>query len=88
MKLLLTGASGFIGQAVISKLMIDGHELVLLSRSPSKLEKRYGNLHTCYFWDALSGPPDKTVFDGIDGIINLMGEGVANKRWTKNRNRK
>jgi len=88
MKLLLTGASGFIGQAVISKLMIDGHELVLLSRSPSKLEKRYGNLHTCYFWDALSGPPDKKIFDGIDGIINLMGEGVANKRWTKKQKQK
>ena len=67
MKLLLTGASGFIGQAVIAKLMRDGHELVLVSRSPSKLEKQYGTLHTYYFWDALSGPPDKEIFEGVDG---------------------
>ena len=88
MKLLLTGASGFVGQAVISKLMTDGHELVLVSRTPSKLEARYGNLHTYYFWDALSGVPDKEVFNGIDGIINLMGESVANKRWTTQQKQK
>lgn len=88
MKLLLTGASGFIGQAVIAKLMRDGHELVLVSRSPSKLEKQYGTLHTYYFWDALSVPPNKEVFEGVDGIINLMGEGVANKRWTKKQKQK
>lgn len=88
MKVLLTGASGFIGGAVISELVYQGHELVLLSRSPLTLEERYDGVHRCYRWDALTGPPPREVFDGVEAVINLMGEGVANKRWTEAQKRK
>ncbi|RAP38751.1 TIGR01777 family protein, partial [Candidatus Marinamargulisbacteria bacterium SCGC AAA071-K20] len=88
MKILVTGGSGFIGQALISKLTHEGHQLVLVSRNLSKLKKKYGNIHECHLWDALTGSPPKEIFSGVEGIVNLMGEGVANKRWTKKQKQK
>lgn len=83
MKLLITGASGFIGAHIITLLEKSGHQLVLLSRNPKLLKLKYRNRHECYMWDALLGLPPKEAFNGVNGIINLMGEGVANKRWSK-----
>lgn len=82
MKILITGGSGFVGESIVLSLIRAGHELVLLSRNPQKLYDRYGSLVRCYEWDALSGPPEKEAFNGVETIINLMGEGVAEKRWS------
>lgn len=83
MKLLMTGGTGFIGQALALELSRRGHKLIFLTRNPKKIDERYDGLHKGIAWDAMSGPPPKEAFEGIDGIINLMGEGVADKRWSK-----
>ncbi|RAP32524.1 TIGR01777 family protein [Candidatus Marinamargulisbacteria bacterium SCGC AG-410-N11] len=88
MKILITGASGYIGQNIILKLMKKNHSLVLLSRRPDQLKELYGDIHTYIQWDALAGPPPKDAFNNIDAIINLMGEGVAEKRWSKKQKQK
>jgi len=88
MKILVTGGSGFIGKNLILKLLKAGHSLTLLSRNPDKLSRRYGSIVTTVQWDALSGPPPAKAFDGIEAVINLMGEGVAEKRWTEAQKKK
>ena len=88
MKVLLTGGSGFVGEALVAELVALGCELVFLTRSPASMRMRYGEDHTYYYWDALLGRPDAQVFDGVAVIVNLMGEGIADKRWTKTQKEK
>jgi len=83
MKLLITGATGFIGQAVVRACMQAGYTLVIATRNPDRARQQLGECHAYYQWDALAGPLDHAAIGPVDGILNLMGEGVAERRWTR-----
>lgn len=86
MRLVVTGATGFIGTALCAKLLEQGHALTLFTRgSPRDANtgtKRW--LHwtpgTLREWDA--------ALDGADGVINLAGEPIAGKKWTHTQRRR
>jgi len=80
MKLIIAGGTGFIGSALCSKLIEQGHSLTLLIRlrsltiiAPSK---------NSIPWNPESAGAWEQAIDGVDGIINLAGEPIAAKRWT------
>lgn len=83
MKILLAGASGFIGTSLIRKLTDSGHKLVLLTRDLEKSARRTHQAIDLVYWDGKNvGAWCKHVQDA-DAIINLSGEGIAEKRWTR-----
>lgn len=71
MKILITGGTGFIGQALQKQLRESGHQVVILSR-------RGGDFH----WNPAKGEMESSALDGVDAIIHLAGAGIAEKRWT------
>ena len=77
MKIVLAGASGFLGRPLAERLAADGHQLVLLTRRPM------GDVAGQVAWQ-----PDGTAgawagaLDGADAVVNLAGESVAGGRWT------
>ena len=77
MNITLTGASGFIGQRLIQRLLTDGHKLHVLGR------KRGALPDTVDFstWDVLAGEPPLDSLSQADAVIHLAGEPVA-QRWT------
>ena len=75
MKVLISGSGGFIGSALVSRLAGEGHQVVRLVRAP-----RGGGLEIV--WDAMSGTPNPAAFDGIEGVVHLAGEPIAEGRWT------
>ncbi|MEX0805276.1 MAG: TIGR01777 family oxidoreductase [Candidatus Binatia bacterium] len=81
MKIVITGASGFIGSLVTDRLWSQYHSVTLLSRNPP----REANV-TKKEWHAwkpgIPGNWEQSI-DGSDGIINLAGEPIAAKRWTE-----
>jgi uncharacterized protein len=86
MRLVVTGASGFIGPFLCARLLEKGHTLTLLTRvaprDSSTATKRW--LH----WTPGTPGDWEKVVDGADGVINLAGEPIAAKRWTEHQKRK
>jgi len=74
-KLLLTGASGPIGRG----LLASRPDAVVLSRNPRNLG------HKAYAWDPVSQLPPAEAMEGVDQVVHLAGEPVADGRWTDGR---
>lgn len=84
MKILITGATGFVGTALSRKLLNEGHELHVLTRNISHLPSLLINPKVKAFeWkNTQETPPEESII-GIDGVINLMGENIAGKKWSE-----
>ena len=81
MKLVIAGASGFIGSMLVQRLWQRGDALVLLSRKSRSLA---GDPNTKWLvWEPGESGGWGESIDGADGIVNLAGEGIAEKRWTE-----
>lgn len=80
MKLVISGATGFIGSELVSQLARQSHTLTLLSRKP-RAHPRSANIQWMV-WDGGVPGSWQTALDGADGVINLAGEPIAAKRWT------
>lgn len=81
MRIVLAGATGFIGSALVPALTGAGHEAVVLTRS------RTGNVEgaSTAVWDGRS--VDEMLLDGVDAVVNLSGATLAGRRWTARRKR-
>ncbi len=69
--LLVTGATGLIGPPLCAVLRAKGHTVRTLSRGEQGDHQ----------WDVAAGTMDRSALDGVDVIIHLAGESVA-QRWT------
>jgi len=87
MKILITGATGFIGSALVKALLEKGHELVLLSRSRRPSVPNDPRVRAV-FWNPDGEPNGVQEVDGADAVVNLAGEPMAAKRWTKGQKEK
>lgn len=86
MRALVTGASGRIGEALCDELLARGDEVVGLTRDPEKARAAQSQV-TWHAWEpTLERPPD-AAFEGVDGVVNLVGEKI-NQRWTEEAKRK
>ena len=78
MNILITGGSGFLGTALIKRLLQQQHHITVTSRAPEKFPIQHATL-TAIKTDQLSS------IQQIDLVINLAGAGIADKRWTDKR---
>lgn len=78
MKILITGATGFIGSHLTAALARQRHEVVRLSRSqPDPADPRQ------FQWDPAAGSLDERALDGVEAVFHLAGEGIASSRWNE-----
>lgn len=86
MKVLVTGATGLIGQSLCQTLTGEGHTVVALSRSPSTGKRLAAR--AVYAWEPDAGPPPPQAFDGVEAVVHLAGESIAARRWTDEQKRR
>jgi uncharacterized protein len=82
MKVVIAGGSGLIGRRVIAELLQARHDVTVLSRSPEKVRKYFPAVRG-ELWDTKTSNILIDVLDGADALINLTGESIASKRWTR-----
>ncbi|WP_062059736.1 TIGR01777 family oxidoreductase [Aquimarina longa] len=80
MKVLITGATGMIGQEIVTLCHQSGFSVHYLTTDRNKLNYSTVN-YQGYFWNPKNGEIDIECFKGVEVIINLAGATVA-KRWT------
>lgn len=80
MKVLVTGASGTIGQALCDALFARGDTIVGLTRDPGRARLANPRV-TWHKWEPTLERPDPSAFDGVDGVVHLLGERIDQK-WT------
>lgn len=78
MKVLIAGGAGLLGNRLSEYLTKGGYSVVHLSRNPQP-DSKYPTFH----WDVEKKIIDTSAFNDVDFVINLAGEGIANKKWTK-----
>jgi hypothetical protein len=78
--ILITGGSGLVGKALTKRLILEGHEVRILSRHPKSTDSIKS-----FFWNVEKQKVDEKAFENIEHIVHLAGSGIADKRWTNAR---
>ena len=80
MRILVSGASGLIGSALVPALESSGHEVLRLVRR----EPRH---RTEIPWDPAGGDLEASRLTGLGAVVHLAGENIGASRWTEARKR-
>ena len=72
--ILITGSSGLIGTEILKYLAEEGYNVSLLKRSKVLKANEF-------FWDPSTGEIDEFAIQGIDVVVHLAGEPIA-QRWS------
>ncbi|MFZ5468280.1 MAG: TIGR01777 family oxidoreductase [Myxococcota bacterium] len=78
MRIAITGGTGFIGSALVQRLLAEGHEVKVLSRHPQRARLPKGA--SAGFFDAFL-PLEEGLLDDMEAVVHLAGEPIG-RRWT------
>ena len=86
MKVAITGATGFVGSRLVERLSASGHQILVLTRNLAAAQKvfpksAFPNLEIVAYTPTASGAWQEAIAL-CDGVVNLAGEPIAEKRWT------
>ncbi len=79
MKILITGATGLVGTALVKLLLAKKHTVNILSLSLSGIEDKPN--FNAFLWNPELGKIDENCLYQVDVIIHLAGANIS-KRWT------
>ncbi|MCK6609279.1 MAG: TIGR01777 family oxidoreductase [Flavobacterium sp.] len=79
MTVLITGATGLVGQELVSLLLKNGFTVHYLSTSKSKLVSQ--NNYKGFYWNPKTSEIDLNALTDVEVIVHLAGASVA-KKWT------
>ncbi|HLV15027.1 MAG TPA: TIGR01777 family oxidoreductase [Xanthomarina sp.] len=80
MKVLITGATGLVGDAIVAQCKKQSISVHYLTTSKEKIQTTEN--YKGFYWNPAKQEIDKACFEGVDAIINLAGAPIS-KRWTQ-----
>lgn len=82
MKIIVTGATGFIGRSLVGRCVAEQHQVVALTRDAGRAGHLFPAGVKVLTWDGATAGAWASEVDGADAIVNLAGESIGAKRWT------
>jgi|TARA_B100002003_G_C14131523_1_gene544203 hypothetical protein len=82
MKILITGATGFVGEKLVMALVGKNHKVSVLTRDPESTQKRLPIVYNIPRWEPELYTPSSQEFSNVDAVIHLAGSNIASGRWT------
>ncbi len=83
-RIVVTGATGFIGKPLTQSLLAQGYAVTALVRRPDVAREQLPAAVQLEFWDGRN-PPSAQVFSGAYAVVHLAGESVAKWPWSRAR---
>jgi uncharacterized protein (TIGR01777 family) len=83
----ITGATGLVGSALAVSCARDGMRVSALVRDTARGAERLPSA-TLFAWDSTAGPPPDAAFEGVDVVVNLVGESLSSGRWNEARKKR
>ncbi|TNE99490.1 MAG: TIGR01777 family protein [Deltaproteobacteria bacterium] len=84
--ILITGATGLVGSRLVATLKAQGKDQIrILTRNKNNTKNTYPYSVEVFNWDPTLGTVEEGALEGVDTVIHLAGEGVADGRWTDTR---
>ncbi len=80
MRIFLMGGTGLVGSRLIPRLLERNDQVVLLTRRADAVKQKWGAC-TLIEGDPMQAGAWMNEVEGCDAVINLVGEGVFNRRW-------
>src|SRR4029079_9647006 len=80
----IAGATGLIGTSLAASCARDGIRVSALVRDTARAADLLPAA-TLHAWDATRGSPPADAFTDVDVVVNLVGEALADKRWSDTR---
>ena len=77
--LLITGATGLVGKALVKQCLADGYTVHYLTTRKSKIESQTN--YKGFYWNPQENAIDVACFEGVEVILNLAGSSIA-QRWS------
>lgn len=81
MRVVILGATGFVGRALVYALHGRGDDLLILSRRPNLVTRKFGTQIKAVKWTPEYDPAWGREIEGYDAVINLAGEPLFSRRW-------
>jgi uncharacterized protein (TIGR01777 family) len=85
MKVAVIGATGFIGSKLSELLINEGAEVTALTRNPEKAAAKLPPKVITAAWDGMDAHKLADIINGLDAVVNLAGESIADGAWTSER---
>jgi uncharacterized protein (TIGR01777 family) len=87
MRVIVSGGTGLIGQALSDSLAAASHKVVILTRDPGRVPSLPAGVRAVR-WDARTSEGWGHLVEGADAVVNLAGENIAAGRWSSERKRR
>jgi uncharacterized protein len=87
MRIVLAGATGYIGRPLVTALRDAGHELVVLTRRPAEASELVPGVELVEWDGRTAGGAWASTLEGAGAVVNLSGANIGARRWTAGRKR-
>ncbi|MCW3054149.1 MAG: hypothetical protein JWN14_3319 [Chthonomonadales bacterium] len=82
MRIMVTGATGFVGTPLCARLLQDGHSVVALTRNAERAQSVLGPEVRCLAWGGPNDTEWREAIGIVDTVVHLAGESVGAEHWT------